>query len=146
MSAKTKWIVGLMSILVAVILVIALWPAPDPLAGVDSVAIRVGDDSASSQAFDYEEELSLVLSGRNIRIVADETSADLVLSLDDFRINLGDIQISLTEGNLRGKASAVCIVTDVRTGEIHAMDFVIRFEDDEVHAELTGRKFWEFWK
>ena len=146
MTSKTKWIVGLIGILAAAILVIVLWPAPDPLAGVETVVVRVGDDSASSQAFDFKEELSLVLSGRDIRIVADESSADLVLSLDDFRMNLGDIEISLTEGSLQGKASAVCIVTDVLTGDTHTMDFVIRFENDEVHAELTGRKVWEVWK
>ena len=87
-----------------------------------------------------------MLSGRSIRIVSDESTADLILSLDDFRINLGDIEISLTEGSLRGKASAVCIVTDVRTDETHTMDFVIRFENGDVSAELIGRKFWEFWK
>ncbi|MFC2108285.1 hypothetical protein ACFLS5_02370, partial [Candidatus Bipolaricaulota bacterium] len=71
MTSKTKWIVGLIGILAAAILVIVLWPAPDPLAGVETVVVRVGDDSASSQAFDFKEELSLVLSGRDIRIVAD---------------------------------------------------------------------------
>ena len=146
MSLRTKLILGSAGVLVAAVLVIVLWPAPNPLAGVETVAVRVGEDSPSSQAFDYEEELGLVLSGRDIRIVSDESTADLVLSLDDFRINLGDIEISLTEGNLRGKASAVCIVTDVRTGATHTMDFVIRFENGDVHAELTGRKFWEFWK
>ncbi|MCK5247357.1 hypothetical protein KAR02_10685 [Candidatus Bipolaricaulota bacterium] len=90
--------------------------------------------------------MGLVLSGRDLRLVSDESSADLVLALDDFRVNLGDIEISLTEGSLRGKASAVCIVTDVRTGKTHTMDFIIRFENGEVHAELVGRKFWEFWK
>ena len=128
------------------LLVLALWPAPDPLAGADTVAVRVGGDSSSSQAFDFEKELGLVLSGRDIRIVADESSADLVLSLDDFRINLGDIEISLTEGSLRGQASAVCVVTDVRTGETHTMDFVLTFENGDVRAELVGRKVWEFWK
>ena len=146
MNSKTTWTIGSVVILVAAILVIVLWPAPDPLAGVETVAVRVGEDSPSSHAFDYEEELGLVLSGRDIRIVSDESTADLVLSLDDFRINLGDIEISLTEGNLRSKASAVCIVTDVRTGATHTMDFVIRFENGDVSAELTGRKFWEFWK
>lgn len=146
MNSKTKWNAGSIGILAAVILVIVLWPAPDPLAGVETVAIRVGDETPSHQAFDYEEELGVVLSGRNIRIVSDESTADLFLSLDDFRVNLGDIEISLTEGNLRGKASAVCIVTDVRTGDTHTMDFVIRFENGDVQAELTGRKFWEFWK
>jgi len=146
MSLRTKLILGSTGVLVAAVLVIVLWPAPNPLAGVETVAVRVGEDSPSSQAFDYEEELGLVLSGRDIRIVSDESTADLVLSLDDFRVNLGDVEISLTEGNLHGKASAVCIVTDVRTGATHTMDFIVRFENGDVHAELTGRKFWEFWK
>ncbi|MFC2083169.1 hypothetical protein ACFLSG_03925 [Candidatus Bipolaricaulota bacterium] len=146
MSSKTKWIAGSIGVVIAVVLVILLWPAPDPLAGVDTVAVRIGDNSPSSQAFDLEEQLNLVLSGRSIQIVSDETSADLVLSLDDFRINLGDIEFSLTEGNLSGKASAVCIVTDVRTGRTHTMDLVVRIKDGDPQATLTGRKFWEFWK
>jgi len=146
MNRRTKWLAGLLGILIAAILVIVLWPAPDPLAGVETVAIRVGDEIPSHQAVDYEGELGVVLSGRDIRIVSDESTADLVLSLDDFRVNLGDIEISLTEGSFRGKASAVCIVANVQTGETYTMDFVIRFESGDVHAELTGRKFWEFWK
>ena len=69
-----------------------------------------------------------------------------MLSLDDFRVNLGDIEISLTEGSFRGKASAVCIVTDVSTGKTHIMDFAIEVENGDVRAELVGRKIWEFWK
>ena len=34
---------------VAAIQVIVLWPAPDPLAGVATVVVRVGDESPSSQ-------------------------------------------------------------------------------------------------
>lgn len=143
---KSKWVLGPIGILVSVILVAVFWPAPDPLTGVETVALRVSDNSPSSQAFNFSEELSLVLSGRSIRIVADEASAQLVLSLDDFRINLGDIEISLTAGSLRGRASAICTVTDVRTGETHTMDFVIQIEDGDVRAELVGRKIWEFWK
>ena len=146
MGSRNKWIVGLIAIVVAVVLVLLLWPAPDPLADVETVAVRVGNDASSSQAVDYETELGLVLSGRNIRVVSDESSADLVLSLDDFRINLGDIEISLTDGSFRGKASAICIVTDVHTGETHTMDFVIQIENGDVRAELVGRKIWEFWK
>ena len=146
MSSRTRWMTGLSAILVAAILALLLWPTPDPLAGVETVAIRVGNDAGPSQAFDFETELGLVLSGRNIRVVSDESAADLVLSLDDFRVNLGDIEISLTDGTLRGRASAICVVTDVRTGESHTMDFVIQIEDGNVNAELHGRKFWEFWK
>ena len=146
MRSRNKWIVGLTAIVVAVVLVLLLWPAPDPLADVETVAVRVGNGASSSQAVDFETELGLVLSGRNIRVVPDESSADLVLSLDDFRINLGDIEISLTDGDLRGKASAICIVTDIRTGKTHTMDFVIQIENGDVRAELIGRKIWEFWK
>jgi len=147
MRSRSKWIVGSIAIVVvAAILVLLLWPAPDPLADVETVAVRVGNDASSSQAVDFETELGLVLSGRNIRVVSDESAADLVLSLDDFRINLGDIEISLTDGDFRGKASAICIVTDVRTGKTHTMDFVIQIENGDVRAELTGRKIWEFWK
>ncbi|MBE0635153.1 hypothetical protein IH601_04060 [Candidatus Bipolaricaulota bacterium] len=119
MTNTVKWVAGSIVLLIVAILVIVLWPAPDPLAGVDSVAIRVQDDAATSHTFDFETESGLVLSGRNVRVVSDEASADLVLSLDEFRVNLGDIQISLTEGSLAGKASAVCIVTHVRTGKTH---------------------------
>ena len=147
MRSRTRWIVGSSAIFVAAILVLLLWPTPDPLGGVDTVAIRVGsNDAMPSQAVDFETELGLVLSGRNIRVVPDKSAADLVLSLDDFRVNLGDIEISLTEGTLRGKASAICVVTDVRTGKTHTMDFVVQIENGDVRAELVGRKVWEFWK
>lgn len=146
MNTRTRWILGIVGVIVAALVVVMLLPAPDPLADVESVAVRVGNDTPSSAAFDFESELGLVLGGRDIRIVSDEAAADLVLSLDDFSVNLGDIEISLTEGTLRGRASAVCTVTDVRTGNTHTMDFVLRVEDGNVHAELIGRKFWQFWK
>ena len=144
MKLRVQWMIGLAALLVVALLL--LWPAPDPLADANTVAVRVGSNARPSHAVDFEAELELVLSGRNIRVVADESAADLVLSLDDFRVNLGDIEISLTEGTLRGKASAVCVITDVRTGETHTMDFVIRIENGDVRAELIGRKVWEFWK
>jgi hypothetical protein len=146
MGSRNKWIVGLIVTALAVVLVLLLWPAPDPLADVETVAVRVGNDASSSQVVDFETELGLVLSGRNIRVVSDESAADLVLSLDDFRVSLGDIEISLTDGDFRGKATAICVVTDVRTGKTHTMDLAIEIENGDVHAELVGRKIWEFWK
>lgn len=144
MTSKRQWMMGLAAILIAVVLL--LWPAPDPLADVDTVAVRVGGNADDSHVVDFETELGLVLSGRDIQIVSDESAADVVLSLDDFRVNLGDIEISLTEGSFRGKASAVCVVTDVTTGKAHTMDFVVQIENGTVSAQLIGRKFWEFWK
>jgi hypothetical protein len=146
MSDRMKWSIGIVVVVAAALLVFFLWPAPDPLVNVDTVAVRIGNGASSSETFDFETELGLVLSGRDIRVVSDESTADLVLSLDDFRVNLGDIEISLTEGSFRGKASALCIVTDVTTGKIHTMDFVIQIENGDVRAKLVGRKVWEFWK
>jgi len=143
---KRTWIWSGLAAVVLAVVVIVLWPAPDPLAGIETVAVRVGDEPSRSGDVDFESELRVVLGNRDIEIVSDEASADVILSLTDLRVNLGDIEISLTEGRLSGRASAECILTDVRTGEIHTMDFVLRIENGEISAELIPRKFWEFWK
>ena len=143
---KWKWVGSIAGVVIIAVVVILLWPAADPLAGVETVAIRVGDDPTSRSEVDFERELRVVLGNRDIRIVADEASADVILSLTDLRVNLGEIEISLTEGRLRGRATAICVLTDVRTGERHTMDFVLTMEDDSVRAELVPRKFWQFWK
>lgn len=133
-------------VIVVAVVVIVLWPAPDPLEGVEAVAIRVGDGGSTSQGVDLEEELRVVLGDRDIRIVSDEESADVVLELTDLTVNLGDVEFSLSEAGLRGRASAVCTLRDVRTGRVHVMDFHVRFEEGAVTADLVPRKFWEFWK
>ena len=145
MRLRPRWWMGLLAVVLGLAIVL-LWPAPDPLADVDTVAIRMRGEGSSHQGVNYQEELAVVLGGRDIRIVADESAADLLLSLDDLRVNLGDIEISLAEGRLRGRASAVCTVTDLRSGREYTMDFTLRFRDGEVKADLVGRRFWEFWK
>ena len=140
------WVGGFLWILIIAAVIIVLLPAPDPLAGVETVAVRVGDGPAAPQGVSFEEELRVVLGTRDIRIVADESSADVVLSLEDFSFNLGDIEISLTDGELRGRASAVCRVTDLSTGESHVLDFHVKIGNGAVSARLIPRKFWEFWK
>ena len=144
MSKRTRVLGGLGAVVVAVV-VIVLWPAPDPLAGVETVALRIGDEPTSGDV-DFESELRVVLGDRDIEIVSDDALADVVLSLTDLRVNLGDIEISLTEGRLSGRASAECVLTDLRTDKVHTMDFYVRFEDGSVRAELVPRKFWQFWK
>jgi hypothetical protein len=52
----------------------------------------------------------------------DEATADVVLALSGLCVSLGDIEISLTEGRLSGRASTECIPTDIRTGEVHTMN------------------------
>jgi len=140
------WAGGFLWAIIIAAVIIVLLPAPDPLRGVETVALRVGDEPAAPQGLSFEEELRVVLGDRDIRIVTGESSADVILSLEDFTFNLGDVEISLTDGDIRGRASAVCRLSDVSSGETHILDFHLRIENGTVTAELVPRKFWEFWK
>ena len=146
MNKRWSRIGGLIAVLAVAVLAVILWPASDPLAGVETAAVQLGDEPARPSGVDFESELSVVLGDRNIRIVGNESEADVVLSLTDLTVNLGDIEISFGDGSFRGRASAVCTLADVRTGKVHVMDFHISVENGAVRAELVGRKFWEFWK
>jgi len=137
--------VGLiLCVVVVAVAVILLWPAPDPLADVDTVAVRSG--SARPAGVDVDAELDVLLGDRNIRIVTDEAEADVVLEIKEFTVNLGDIEISISDGSFRGRAQAVCTLSDVRTGDTHVMDFIIQVENGQVRADLVPRRFWQFWK
>lgn len=142
---KWHWGVGMVVILAIAAVVVLLWPAPDPLQGVETVALRIGDQP-DNPTLDLESELLVVLGDRNIRILTDEAEADAVLEVTDFVLNLGDIELSLRDGAFRGKARALCKLSNVRTGSVHVMDFTVTIENGIVRAELTARKFWQFWK
>ena len=146
MTKNARWIGGAVVIVAMAAVVIVLWPAPDPLAGVETVAVRVGDGTQDPAGVDVEQELQIVLGDRNIRIVSDEATADVVLEITDLTVNLGDFEISLSEAGLRGRASALCTLRNVRTGRTHVMDFHVRFDPNGVKADLVARKFWHFWK
>jgi len=146
MKGRTAWILGIAAALAIAIAVILLWPAPDPLANVDTVAIRIGDSAGDSGRVDVEERLRVALGDRDIEIVTDESAADVVLELTNLTVNLGDIEFSVSDAGFQGRASAVCTLRDVETGHTHVMDFHIRFEAGRVTAKLVARKFWEFWK
>ena len=135
-----------MAVVVAAIVIIVLWPAPDPLAGVETVAVRVGDEQATSSGVDFESGLRVALGNRHIRIVSDEASADVVLSLTDLSVKLGNVELLLADGDVSVRASAECRLTDVRTGKRYVLDLRIRYENQMTTAELVGRKFWQFWK
>jgi len=132
-------------VVVAVVVAVVLWPAPDPLADVETVAVRVGDGAEPSPV-DMEGELGIVLGDRNIRVVSDESAADAVLEITDLTVNLGDVEISLSDAGLRGSVSAICTIREVNTGRSHLMDFHLRFDSSGVRADLVGRKFWHVWK
>jgi len=149
MRGKRCWGIALTAtgVVVVGVLAIVFWPVPDPLAGVETVALRLGEDPDSEDGGTwFEDELKIVLNNRNITIVAEEARADAVLTVDDVTLNLGDVELSFTEGSFRGRVSAECTLTDVNTGEQHRMDFTLRFEDNKVNAKLVPRKFWQFWR
>jgi len=143
---KRLWLGGVLGAVVIAVVVILLWPAADPLEGIQTVAVRFGSDDANSDGIDVEDQLFVVLGDRNVTIVSDESQADAVLEVTDLTVNLGDVEISLTDVGLRGRASAICTLRDVRTDRTHVMDFHLRFEGGRVAADLVPRKFWEFWK
>ena len=143
--ARRSWIlVGAGAVLVAVVVILA-WPAPDPFAGVDTVALRIGDEAASP-VVDFAGELRVVLGRRNLRIVSDERTADAVLALTNARLGLGDIELALAGGKLSGRATAVCRIVNVRTQRDYVMDLVVTLRNGDVRANLVGRRFWQFWK
>jgi len=142
---RRSWIlVGASAVVVAVIVILA-WPAPDPFVGVDTVALRIGDE-ASSSVVDFAGDLRIVLGRRDLRIVSDERTADAVLALTNARLGLGNVELALAGGKLTGRATAVCRVVNVRTGRAYVMDLVVTLRDGDVGANLVGRRFWEFWK
>ncbi|MCX6094474.1 MAG: hypothetical protein NTY63_06615 [Candidatus Bipolaricaulota bacterium] len=144
---KRGWqVVGAVVAVAAIVAVVLLWPAPDPLAGVRTVALRVGNEPAPTGALDLEAALRVKLGERDIRIVSDEGSADVVLALTAARLSLGNVELNLTSGDISGRASAVCRIADVRTGRSYIMDFRVVVAKGEVRADLVARKFWQFWK
>lgn len=146
MTKRGRWILGVGVALAAIVAVVLLWPAPDPLAGVRTVALRVGNEPAPAAVVDLEAELRIVLGRHDIRIVSDEGSADAVLALTAARLNLGNVEVNFTSGSVSARASAVCRITDVRTGRSHVMDFRVAVAKGEVRADLVARRFWQFWK
>jgi hypothetical protein len=143
--ARRSWIlVGASAVVVAAVVILA-WPAPDPFAGAKTVALRIGDE-ASSAVVDFAGELRVVLGRRDLRIVSDEQTADVVLALTYGQLDLGDVELALAGGKLSGRAAAVCRVVNVRTHRNYVMDLVVTLRNGDVQANLVGRRFWEFWK
>jgi hypothetical protein len=142
MSRRAQWIVagGILAVTVAVALA---WPPADPLAGVQTVALRTA--SATSEV-DVTAELEVILNHRNLRIVSDERVADVVLTVSSVRADLRDVRLALSDGKLTGRASAMCRVVNVKTGRAYTMDLVLTLREGQVEASLSGRRFWEFWK
>ncbi|MCX6091591.1 MAG: hypothetical protein NTX23_01785 [Candidatus Bipolaricaulota bacterium] len=143
--SRRAWVLLCVSLAVVAVAAVLAWPPADPFAGVKTVALRTSVESASP-AVDVAAELEVVLGNRNLRIVSDERTADVVLAVTNARFDLGNVQLALNGGKLSGRATAVCRVVNVKTNRAYVMDLVMTLRDGNARANLVGRRFWEFWK
>ena len=122
--------------------VFLIWPASDPLANASSVIIR----STETTITVAEQELRILLNDRGIEIVALASQADASIEVTDVRLHpmRDDDQQDPTEGDLADTAvvSAVCRVTNLRTGRVKSMDFTLHFDGERVEARLVPRRTW----
>jgi hypothetical protein len=143
--SRRAWVLLCVGLAVVAVAAVLAWPPADPFAGVKTVALRTSVESASP-AVDVAAELEVVLGNRNLRIVSDERTADVVLAVTNARFDLGNVQLALNGGKLSGRATAVCRVVNVKTNRAYVMDLVMTLRDGNVRANLVGRRFWELWK
>ncbi len=143
--SRRAWVFLCVGLAVVAVAAVLAWPPADPFAGVKTVALRTSVESASP-AVDVAAELEVVLGDRNLRIVSDERTADVVLAVTNARFDLGNVQLALNGGKLSGRVTAVCRVVNVKTNRAYVMDLVMTLRDGNVRANLVGRRFWEFWK
>ncbi len=143
--SRRAWVLLCAGLVVVAVAAVLAWPPADPFAGIKTVALRTSADSASP-VVDVAAQLEVVLGNRNLRIVSDERTADVVLAVTNGRFDLGNVQLALSGGKLTGRATAVCRVVNVKTNRAYVMDLVITLRDGEVRANLVGRRFWECWK
>jgi hypothetical protein len=145
---RRRWTLAIPAILVIAILVIVFWPTGDPFAGVERVAVQSPDwgETPRGEAIQgpFIEGLKVTLGEKNITIVGDLEKADAVLAIKE--IKLGKIEVLIVEGQIRGRLSATCILTNLKTGEEYLMDFYLTLEGGQVRARLVRRKFWQFWE
>ncbi|UCF09874.1 MAG: hypothetical protein JSW65_07405 [Candidatus Bipolaricaulota bacterium] len=146
MSNAKRVGLGLLGLLILALVVVLLWPAPDPLADAQTVYVQLAGVDARGGRSEVQTGLDIVLDDRNLTLVSDRATADVALEIRDVRVNLADVEISLTEGQVQGRVIAECEVTDLRTGRQYTMDLTVSFANDTVRAGLRGRRFWEFWK
>jgi len=136
--------------LAAVAAVVVLWPAPDPLAGAETVYVQWGEPADAPYPSDRRDVLqtglAVVLDDRLLTLVSEREAADVALEFRDVTVDFGDVEISLRNGSWSGRVSAECRIVDLDTDREHTMDLTIRIDGERVRASLRGRRFWEFWK
>lgn len=118
-----------------------LWPAPDPLAGVQTVALSTSSSPAADLAPSVLSGFEVALGQHRIRIVSDRDQADAVIVVEP---QSADLNFKLDQEGFRGSATIRCLVTK---GDQQSVMFLnLAVDGSGVQAELVGRKFWEVWK
>lgn len=128
--------IGIVALTGAIVLV---WPAPQPLQGVETVALE-GEGGLPG---DLVQGLEIALDDREIRIVSRNDDPDAVITLVE--PTSADVNFRVNEGGFTGQAHLVLRV-ERDDGRRHTMDLLIRFDGSSLTAELTSRRFWEVWK
>ena len=128
--------VGIVALTGAIVLV---WPVPQPLHGVETVALE-GEGGLPG---DLVQGLEIALDDREIRIVSRDDNPDAVITLVE--PTSADVNFQIDEGGFKGQAHLVLRV-ERDDGLRHTMDLLIRFDGTNLTSELTTRRFWEVWK
>lgn len=146
MKRRSAALLGSALTLVVAVVVIVLWPAPDPLRDARTVYLDTGAAQGGRGATELEDGLGFVLNDRNLVLVPNRAEADAEIRVQDISVNLGDVTVSLGQGGLSGRVKAACGVTNLRNNKTYTMDLTVTVQNGSVSAKLAGRKFWEFWK
>lgn len=119
--------------------IVLLWPAPQPLQGVETVAVE-GEGNLPG---DLVEGLEIALDDRQIRVVSESENPDAVITLVEPTSANVDFQIG--DGGFQGEAH-LALRVERDDGRQHMMDLNVRFDGTDLTAELTSRPFWQVWK
>ncbi len=115
-----------------------LWPAPDPFAGVETVALATPSGEALRLPQGVLDGLEIALGDRNVRLVTRPDEADAVLAIEPEAA-----QIFIDERGLRARVR--CTLTERRTGERYTLDLYVTLDDRGLNAKLVVRRPWEVW-
>jgi len=116
--------------------IVVLRPAPDPLKGVETVAVVGPGGQEPALAAEVLEGLEIALGERRIRIVADTAEADAVITIEP-----KEAEIRISAQGLWARVR--CLVT--RDGRRSVMDLYVTVDERGITARLVGRRFWEHW-
>lgn len=124
--------------MLAAALIVMLWPAPDPLKGVESVAFEEEPGIAS----EVVSGLKFALGDHEIEITNNPDEADAVITLID--ASSADFNFSISDEGASGSIHAV-LHLEYQDGRTSTMDLFVTLDENGIKAELKGRKFYEAW-